>query len=80
MSETWYPVIDYDRCTGCGVCINHCSRGVYGNDNNKPIVIFPVGCVHGCRGCQKRCSSGAISYAGDDGRQQGGGCCCSSPC
>lgn len=32
-----------------------------------PDVVYPVGCVHGCRGCESLCPVSAISYHGDDG-------------
>ena len=26
---TWYPIIDYDRCVGCGKCVEYCSPGTF---------------------------------------------------
>jgi len=25
----WYPVIDYEKCIGCGMCAAGCGRNVY---------------------------------------------------
>lgn len=77
MSKTWYPVIDYDKCTGCQTCYNKCSHGVYELDDGKPVVVKPVGCVQGCHGCGKICPQQAIEYVGDTaGALAGGGCGC----
>jgi len=85
MSKTWYPVIDYEKCTECGVCTYKCSNGVY--DLKKvptPVVVMPENCIHGCRGCGRLCPHGAISYVGDSMKmdnecacscENGGGCC-----
>lgn len=72
MSETWYPMVDLEKCTGCQICVKFCRQGVYTEQDGKPIVIKPVGCVHGCRGCQKQCPAGAIEYVGS------GDCGCGS--
>ncbi len=69
MSQTWYPVIDYDKCVGCMVCNDMCKHGVYKPDEagEKPKVVYGNGCVHGCHGCEKKCPAEAIHYHGDDG-------------
>ena len=69
MSKSWYPVLDYSLCSDCGACLNKCTHGVYNKNlsTNKPTVINPDGCIHGCRGCQKLCPVGAIQYVGDMG-------------
>lgn len=75
MSLKWYPVINDEMCTDCGMCIAKCTRGVYDKDCIHPTVILPENCVEGCRGCQKLCPSDAISYVGDDGAIPSFGCC-----
>lgn len=68
MSKTWYPIVDVQACTGCGACIDLCQHGVYkASADAAPDVAYPVGCVHGCRGCASLCPASAISYHGDDG-------------
>ena len=43
MSKTWYPVINYEKCTGCLACYNKCSHGVYKLDEEqKPEVVNHV--------------------------------------
>ncbi len=66
MSKTWYPVIDYTKCTECGTCIKKCSHGVYNPEKApSPVVINPNGCIDRCHGCGNLCPQGAITYVGD---------------
>lgn len=69
MSKGWYPVINYEKCVGCMACNNMCRHGVYRKDTetDKPKVVYGVGCVQGCHGCERICPTGAIHYFGDDG-------------
>ncbi len=76
MAETWYPVIDYDLCAECGACVAKCCNGVYVKGKSRPEVVNPNNCVSGCRGCQKLCPTGAISYIGDTGKIQACDCKC----
>ena len=80
MAKLWYPVINYEKCIECGSCLKKCSHGVYDKKEKKPVVIYPDGCVEGCRGCQKLCPSGAIEYVGDSGSDDKCGCNCSCGC
>jgi len=67
MTKSWYPIINADTCTECGVCVDKCSNGVY--DKNSPLiplVIHVEGCVHNCHGCGNLCPSGSITYFGDN--------------
>ncbi len=75
MSKGWYPVIDYEKCTECGACFKKCSHGVYVLLENKPVVIEPENCIHGCRGCQNKCPAEAIEYVGDTGVSYECTCC-----
>ena len=66
MSQTWYPIIDYDKCSGCLACYDKCTHGVFElNSRNFPKVVLPEGCVHGCKGCGSLCPEDAIEYLGD---------------
>lgn len=67
MSNNWYPIIDYRKCTECGICIENCGNGVY--DLKKaptPDIIFGEGCYEGCHGCGNLCPVGAITYIGEN--------------
>jgi len=76
MAKNWYPVIDYSLCGECMICVNFCPHGVYDKEKSLPSVIKPEACIHGCRGCQKQCPLGAISYFGDTGTAKSAGCGC----
>ncbi len=66
MSKTWYPVIDYEKCTGCLACVEFCPHGVLIEEDEKPKVAHPQECVEFCRGCQKgACEFDAISFPPD---------------
>lgn len=70
MSKGWYPVIDYEKCIGCMTCNDMCRHGVYKPDaNSQPKVVYGMGCVQGCHGCERQCPVEAIHYFGDDGTQ-----------
>lgn len=69
VSRTWYPIINEEACVGCSACLDLCQHGVYKASAQTvcPDVVYPRGCVHGCRGCERLCPASAISYNGDDG-------------
>jgi len=79
MTKTWYPVINYENCTECGVCTNTCTHGVYQKDSEKPKVMYPEECVNQCRGCQALCPAEAITYfSSTGGNKTVYGCSCGS--
>jgi NAD-dependent dihydropyrimidine dehydrogenase PreA subunit len=79
MSKNWYPVIDYNECTECGTCVDFCPHDVYDKTKSPtPVVIYPEGCIEGCKNCAGKCPGDAIKYVGDAG--EGCGCDCSGGC
>ena len=69
MAKNWYPIIDYNRCSGCLSCVNFCPYEVFEVKDGKPVVAHPENCVEFCRGCQKGvCDNEAISYPGDENK------------
>ena len=63
----WYPVIERDRCTGCGICHDYCLFGTYIRDdsleNNYRIQISkPLNCKVGCPACARLCKSNALIF------------------
>src|SRR5512136_603683 len=57
----WFPTVDYEKCSGCGICVKFCQRGVYTFDE-KPEVTNPYRCVVSCTGCKSQCKEDAISF------------------
>jgi NAD-dependent dihydropyrimidine dehydrogenase PreA subunit len=59
---SWYPVIDYSRCTSCGQCADFCLFGVYGKTGVKVTVIKPDACKNNCPACARICPATAIVF------------------
>jgi ferredoxin len=59
---SWYPVLDYSRCTLCGQCADFCLFGVYEKTEESVVVINPVGCKNNCPACARICPSSAIIF------------------
>ena len=79
MSKGWYPVINYELCTECGICVKKCKHGVYDKAKApRPVVVHPDGCIEGCEGCGMKCPVGAIEYFGaGESTEDVGACGCS---
>jgi len=59
----WFPVIDYDRCTGCRQCMNFCLFGVYGvTPDGRVTVSTPAACKTHCPACARICPVSAIIF------------------
>lgn len=59
----WYPVIDYDRCANCGLCLDFCLFGVYGrNADGRVEVVRPENCKTYCPACARVCPELAILF------------------
>jgi len=67
----WYPIIDENKCIGCGMCITACGRNVFEFDfkKNKSEVKNPYNCMVGCDNCRIYCPAGAISFPQKDRRK-----------
>lgn len=59
---SWYPVIDYDRCSACGQCSDFCLFGVYEKIDGAVKVINPKGCKNNCPACARICPETAIIF------------------
>lgn len=81
MSKNWYPIINYEKCAECGACVEKCKHGVYNKEKApRPVVVFPEGCIEGCKGCGSLCPNDAIEYFGDEEACCAEGCNCSGGC
>jgi NAD-dependent dihydropyrimidine dehydrogenase PreA subunit len=60
----WHPEINEDTCTGYGMCVTTCGRGVFEFDfvKNKAIVAEPLQYLVGCSSCEAWCIFSAISF------------------
>jgi NAD-dependent dihydropyrimidine dehydrogenase PreA subunit len=59
---SWYPVIDYSRCSGCGQCTDFCLFGVYEKYEGRVNVINPKECKNNCPACARICPQTAIIF------------------
>lgn len=59
----WFPVLDADRCTQCGQCLNFCLFGVYATDADAHVEVRnPRQCKPDCPACARVCPEGAILF------------------
>jgi len=62
----WYPIIDYEKCTRCGKCVEYCTLGAFEfeekDGEQRPVVKNPYNCVVLCTGCESQCPVSAISH------------------
>jgi len=59
----WFPVIDYDRCKGCGQCLSFCLFGVYTRtEDGRVQVSVPRNCKTNCPACSRICPEVAIMF------------------
>jgi len=59
LSKVMVPLVDQEKCTGCGECASHCQFKALVLIQ-KEVLIFPQLC-HGCGLCTRICPTGAIS-------------------
>mgnify|MGYP005862930509 CR=1 FL=1 len=60
----WAPMVNSNKCVGCGMCITSCGRKVFDYDkqNKKSLVARPLQCMVGCTSCRTWCIYDAISF------------------
>jgi NAD-dependent dihydropyrimidine dehydrogenase PreA subunit len=60
---SWFPVIDRERCTACGICADFCLFGVYRKAlGKKPEVQKPLNCKNNCPACARKCPASAVIF------------------
>ena len=61
---SWFPTIDYDKCTFCMECDTFCPHHVFERreGGRKLVVANPTNCVVFCRACSKTCGPDALSF------------------
>lgn len=65
--QPWYPVIDRERCTGCGICHDYCLFSTYIRDDTHEAALRidvknPLNCKVGCPACSRLCRSNAVIF------------------
>jgi len=55
------PVIDKEKCTGCGICVDICGQDVFfgSKDGELPVISYPEECWH-CAACVIDCPTQAV--------------------
>jgi NAD-dependent dihydropyrimidine dehydrogenase PreA subunit len=53
-------IVDKEKCTGCGTCVENCPVDVYEIKNEKAVPVNEDACI-GCRLCESQCPEGAIT-------------------
>ncbi|MDO8567413.1 MAG: 4Fe-4S binding protein [Dehalococcoidales bacterium] len=56
---TEMPIIQPEKCNGCGLCLTVCTCGALSLVNNRIIIVETVNC-HWCTECEAVCPTGAI--------------------
>jgi len=61
--RSWFPVIDYAKCTNCGACLDFCLFGVYEKrEDNSIAVKAPLNCKDNCPACARICPNNAVIF------------------
>lgn len=56
----WLPLIDAQRCSGCGDCVSACPTGALHHVAGTSVLIDPPACDY-CAKCETICPDEAIS-------------------
>ena len=54
------PIVDLDRCTGCGDCVDNCPAGAVEIADRQVTFVASDACTY-CGICEDVCPEGAVS-------------------
>ncbi|MEA2109367.1 MAG: ferredoxin family protein [Pseudomonadota bacterium] len=57
--ERMYPVIDREKCSSCGTCVDVCPSDVFVLEDEVPQVVAPEECIE-CSACVDNCPVDAV--------------------
>ncbi len=60
MTMAWKVIVDKDKCTGCGECVDVCPVSVYEMKDGKSDPVNEDECI-GCESCVEACPVEAIT-------------------
>ena len=60
----WFPTIDRELCSNCGLCVKACKHDAYAclDNSDEVVVASPYHCEVYCESCRFQCPKGAISF------------------
>ncbi len=58
--ELWAPLIDGERCTGCGDCVEQCLPEALQKIEETAVLVDAAACTY-CADCEAICPEGAIA-------------------
>jgi NAD-dependent dihydropyrimidine dehydrogenase PreA subunit len=62
-------LLDKEKCTGCGRCVEVCPRGIFILRERKAEIVDRDSCIE-CGACQKNCAFSAVSVSSGVGCAQ----------
>lgn len=62
MNSLAIPSINYERCKGCGLCVDYCPTGAVEMIAGKPAIMREEDCAY-CGICEDMCPNNAVSLS-----------------
>ena len=59
-----YPIVDPEKCSGCGNCVEVCPSAIYQIEDGKSIPLKPEDCIE-CWACVNECPEESIQLYED---------------
>jgi pyruvate ferredoxin oxidoreductase delta subunit len=58
------PVIDYEKCVSCGLCVTYCPEAALSQEDRRPVIDYRF--CKGCGICAYECPQKAIEMVKED--------------